>query len=78
MSECYIVQEDDGVSRFILEDGTGFLLLESCEEPPVVGDYFPMGDKNPPLIVDSWGRPLVRGNRRRRDDEIIGVVLGEL
>ena len=24
---CYLVQEDDGVSRFTLEDGTGFLLL---------------------------------------------------
>jgi hypothetical protein len=35
---CYLVQEEDGVSRFTLEDGTGFLLLEECEEPPAGGD----------------------------------------
>ena len=42
---CYLVQESDGVSRFTLEDGSGFLLLEECEEPPVGGDTLPMGDR---------------------------------
>jgi hypothetical protein len=31
---CYLVQEIDGTSRFTLEDGSGFLLLEFCPEPP--------------------------------------------
>ena len=31
---CYLVQEEDGVSRFILEDGGGWILLEFCEEAP--------------------------------------------
>jgi hypothetical protein len=35
---CYLVQEEDGVSRFTLEDGSGFLLLEECEGPPTPGD----------------------------------------
>ena len=35
---CYLVQEEDGTSRFILEDGIGFILLEFCDEPPPFGD----------------------------------------
>ena len=35
---CYLVQEEDGVSRFILEDGSGWILLEFCDEPPPFGD----------------------------------------
>ena len=42
---CYLVQEIDGVSRFTLEDGSGSLLLEFCEEPPVGGETLQMGDR---------------------------------
>lgn len=42
---CYLVQEIDGVSRFTLEDGSGFLLLEQCEEPPVGAGPIGMGDR---------------------------------
>jgi len=42
---CYLVQEEDGVSRFKLEDESGFILLEECEEPPVGGEPLPMGDR---------------------------------
>jgi hypothetical protein len=42
---CYLVQEEDGVSRFTLEDESGFILLEECEEPPVGGDQVLMGDR---------------------------------
>jgi hypothetical protein len=42
---CYLVQEIDGVSRFTLEDSSGFLLLETCEEPPVEGPPLGMGDR---------------------------------
>jgi hypothetical protein len=66
---CYIVQEDDGVSRFTLEDGTGFLLLEGCVPgtPPDTG----------------VGGPLRRGRRRRLeviDEELdwLAVVLNEV
>ena len=42
---CYLVQEEDGVSRFILEDESGFILLEFCEEPPTPGELVGMGDR---------------------------------
>jgi hypothetical protein len=42
---CYLVQEEDGVSRFTLEDESGFILLEECEEPPVGGENRAMGDR---------------------------------
>lgn len=65
---CYLVQEDDGVSRFTLEDGTGFLLLESCDiVPPEPG---------------VGGQP--RKGRRRRlesvwdEDDWLAVVLSEV
>lgn len=29
----YLVQEEDGLSRFTLEEGGGFLLLEESEDP---------------------------------------------
>lgn len=66
---CYIVQESDGVSRFTLEDGTGFLLLEFCP-PPGGGD-----------IVA--GGPLRKGRRRRLEvimdeDDWLAAVLNEL
>ncbi len=66
---CYLTQETDGVSRFTLEDGTGFLLLESCS--PVV----------PP--EPGVGGPLRKGRRRRlevisEEDDWLAVVLSEM
>ena len=40
---CYLVQETDGTSRFILEDGDGFILLEFCDEPPPGDQPWRMG-----------------------------------
>lgn len=52
---CYIVQETDGTSRFTLEDGSGFLILEDCAAvPPGPG----------------VGGPPIRGSRRRRREQI--------
>ena len=42
---CYLVQEDDGVSRFTLEDGTGFLLLEFCPDTPTDEPWRRGGDR---------------------------------
>lgn len=41
MAVEYLVQEEDGVSRITLEDGTGALLLEESDLPPGAGagDY---------------------------------------
>ncbi len=66
---CYLVQEQDGVSRFTLEDGSGFLLLEDCT--PVV----------PP--EPGVGGPLRKGRRRRLEvisdeEDWLAVVLGEV
>ncbi len=66
---CYLVQEIDGVGRFMLEDGSGFLLLENCI--PVV----------PP--EPGIGGPLRKGRRRRlevisEEDDWLAVVLGEV
>ncbi len=64
---CYLVQEIDGVGRFELEDGSGFLVLEACVPvPPTPG----MG-----------GEP--RKGRRRRleqiaEEEMLASVLAEL
>ena len=80
---CYLVQEVDGVSRFILEDGTGFILLEFC--PPSGFEYHPVGDSSPPLpLADlSQALPVRRGRRRNREiigdeEPIISVILSEL
>lgn len=65
---CYIVQEVDGVSRFTLEDGSGFLLLENCVPvPPQPG----------------VGGDARRGRRRRLEsiydeDDWLATVLNEL
>jgi hypothetical protein len=48
---CYIVQED-GSGRFELEDGSGFLILETCVPAPPGGDV-------------TAGGPLRKGRRRR-------------
>lgn len=77
---CYLVQEDDGVSRFTLEDGSGFLLLEFCPPPGGV-EYNPVGDSSPALPLAQL--PARRGRRRRLEsiydeDEVITILLGEL
>tara|TARA_R110000868_G_scaffold288810_5_gene549055 strand:- start:794 stop:997 length:204 start_codon:yes stop_codon:yes gene_type:complete len=65
---CYLVQEIDGVGRFELEDGSGFLVLENCTPtPPQPG----------------VGGPLRKGRRRRLetiDQELdwLAVVLNEV
>ncbi len=65
---CYLVQEIDGVGRFELEDGSGFLVLEACvPTPPTPG----MG-----------GEPR-RGRRRRleiisEEDDWLAVILSEM
>jgi len=67
---CYIVQEIDGTSRFTLEDGSGFLLLEDCIPTPPGGELPP-------------GGPYIRGRRKWRtdfgeEDDIVAVILSEL
>ncbi len=67
---CYLVQESDGVSRFELEDGSGFLVLENCTPTPPGGT--PIG-----------GGPVRRGRRKRREiigdeEDWLAVVLGEV
>jgi hypothetical protein len=67
---CYLVQEIDGVSRFTLENGTGFLLLEDCPAPPG-GTELPIGG----LL------PVRRGRRRLEildEDEMLTIVLGDI
>ncbi len=66
---CYIVQEVDGVSRFTLEDGSGFLILEDCTPvtPPQPG----------------VGGPMTRGRRKRleqimAEDDWLAVILSEV
>jgi hypothetical protein len=66
---CYIVQEDDGTSRFTLEDNSGFLLLEDC------GGVVPPGP--------GVGGPMTRGRRKRleqimAEDDWLAVVLNEV
>ena len=68
---CYLVQEVDGVGRFALEDGSGFLLLENCVPVPPSGNL-PMG-----------GPPVPHSRRRRIEDtlgdaEMLAVILSEL
>jgi len=64
----YIVQEVDGVSRFTLEDDSGFLILEDCiPVPPQPG----------------VGGPLRKGRRRRlemigEEEDWLAVVLSEV
>jgi hypothetical protein len=65
---CYLVQEVDGVGRFELEDGSGFLVLENCvPTPPTPG----------------VGGPMTRGRRKRleqimAEDDWLAVVLNEV
>ncbi len=66
---CYLVQEDDGTSRFTLEDGSGFLVLENCVPTP------------PQPGVGGPARP---GRRRRREviqgaeEDWLAVILSEV
>ncbi len=65
---CYIVQEADGVSRFELEDGSGFLVLENCIPTIPVGP--------------GVGGPATRGRRKRLeqigDEEMLAVILSRM
>jgi hypothetical protein len=65
---CYLVQEIDGVGRFELEDGSGFLLLENC---------VPVTPPQPGV-----GGPMTRGRRKRLeqigDEEMLAVILSEM
>jgi hypothetical protein len=36
---CYL-ETEDGTGMFLLEDGSGNIQLETCNQPPVVGTYF--------------------------------------
>ena len=65
---CYFVQEIDGVSRFTLEDGTGFLVLEACVPTPPGGEL-PIGG------VDRKRRRRLVGDS---DDEWLAVILSEM
>ena len=73
---CYLVQEEDGTSRFILEDGSGFLLLEECEPPPAGGDITAMGDITPPQRVPETRAVMYR--IREDEDEFVLYLLTRL
>ena len=60
---CYLVQEEDGTSRFTLEDGSGFILLEFC--PPTPGGQVVVGGRG---VHEAL--PVRRG-RRRENQQII-------
>ena len=67
---CYIVQEIDGTSRFTLEDGSGFLVLEDCIPAP-------------PGDIVIGGLPIRRSRRRNREqigdeEAVISLTLSEL
>jgi hypothetical protein len=70
---CYLVQEIDGTSRFTLEDGSGFLLLEFCPPPPPGGDTVLGGDRRVRHEVIRRHEPI--------DDEVeemMAVILSRL
>ena len=39
MATDYLVQEEDGVSRILLEDGSGYLILEESTEATATSEY---------------------------------------
>ena len=65
---CYLVQEIDGVGRFTLEDGSGFLLLDNCVPAQPSADL-PFGGAD-------------RKRRRRlgpdSEEEWLAVILSEM
>jgi hypothetical protein len=65
---CYLVQEIDGVGRFTLEDGSGFLLLDNCV-PAVPADGPPIG---------GYDRKRRRRLEAGTDDEWLAVILSEM
>lgn len=67
---CYIVQEIDGTSRFTLEDGSGFLVLEDCIPVPPGGVAITAGGIRP-----YRNGPRVRRGEVEDEDELIAVVL---
>jgi len=77
---CYIVQEIDGTSRFILEDGSGFLVLEDCV-PTATGQAVMGG--TPEAVAEQMqaARELdgvLRRRKREADDEDFAFLLTEL
>ena len=76
---CYLVQEIDGVGRFTLEDGSGFILLEYCPViPPTGNDQNVMGGR----LSDAQAQWAETARMRRLEDmemeEIMAVLLSEL
>lgn len=65
---CYIVQEIDGVSRFTLEDESGFLVLEDCVPTPPSGGT-PIGG------YDRKRRRRLGGDS---DEDWLAVILSEM
>jgi len=87
VATCYIVQESDGTSRFILEDGSGFLILEDCIPTPTTNDQNVMGGTPEALAAIQAQAALDnaaaqdyenRMRRRRQDDEEFMFLLTEL
>ena len=81
MATCYIVQESDGTSRFILEDGSGFLILEDCIPTPTTNDQNVMGGTPEALAAIEAAAAADyenRARRRRQDDEEFLFLLTEL
>lgn len=65
---CYLVQETDGTSRFTLEDGSGFLVLEDCVPTPPGGE----------LPIGGYERKRRRRLEASTDEEWLAVILSEV
>lgn len=70
---CYLVQETDGSSRFTLEDGSGFLVLEDCI--PTGGDAVMGGTLSD---AAAQHQAFLRRRRIEQDDEDFGFLLSEI
>ncbi len=66
----YLVQEVDGTSRFTLEDGTGFILLESGVVPPPAPPETGGG-----AISVRRRLPGRTGRLTRLDDEAVALTI---
>lgn len=65
---CYLVQEIDGVSRFTLEDGSGFLVLENCVPTPPSGE----------LPIGGYDRKRRRRLGDASEEDWLAVILSEM
>lgn len=81
MATCYIVQESDGTSRFILEDGSGFLVLEDCV-PTAAGDSVMGGTaaqaQAQALAAQQGQQAILKRRRLEADEEDFAFLLTEL